>query len=304
MRWDVVALGEALYELNQQPGGRFVPGFGGDTSNVVVAAARLGARTAYISRLGADLFGNAIRALWRAEGVDASAVAFDPQAATGQYFVTHGPEGHEFTYRRAGSAASRLAPADVPETMIGEAQWLHVSGISQAISGSAAAAVRRAVEIARAKGTHISYDTNFRPRLWGPEAAWPAMQAVIREADVVKTSVDEALGLTGLATPEAVAHHFLGLGARHVVVTLGRDGVLLAGPEGLTHVPAFAVAAVDATGAGDAFTGALLTELAHGRQIAEAARFAVAAAALSTTGYGAIAPLPERAAVESLLGKR
>jgi 2-dehydro-3-deoxygluconokinase len=304
MRWDIVALGEPLYELNQQPDGRFVPGFGGDTSNVLVAAARLGARTAYVSRLGTDLFGGALRELWRREQVDDAAVIADPQAPTGRYFVTHGPEGHAFTYKREGSAASRLSPADVPEELIAAAAFLHVSGISQAISASAAAAVDRAAGIARAKGVRLSYDTNFRPRLWSAAEARPAVERLARQADIVKISLDEAQALTGLSTPEAVAHHVLALGAKQVFVTLGRDGILLAGPAGVTHIPAFNVAAVDATGAGDAFTGALLTEFAHGRELREAAHFAAAAAALSTTGYGAIAPLPTRAAVEDFLRHR
>jgi 2-dehydro-3-deoxygluconokinase len=93
----------------------------------------------------------------------------------------------------------------------------------------------------------------------------------------------------------------MALGSRAVVVTLGREGVFMASPDGSVHVPGMSVAAVDATGAGDAFTGALLSERARGRPLREAVRFANAAAALSTLGYGAIAPLPARAAVDAAL---
>ena len=109
--FDVVSLGEPLYELNRQPDGRFLPGIGGDTLNVAAAAARLGSRTAYATRLGDDIFGAEIRDLMRREGIDESAVIDGGEAPTGIYFVTHGPKGHVFTYRRKGSAASLMTPA-------------------------------------------------------------------------------------------------------------------------------------------------------------------------------------------------
>src|SRR5450631_1725478 len=137
---DIVAVGEPMIEFNQQDPDhpldyRF--GFGGDTSNFAVAAARQGARVAYITRIGGDPFGKALLNLWREEGVDVSGVTIDETASTGVYFVFHSPTGHSFTYLRAGSAASRMRPADVPIALIEQAKYLHVSGISQAISASA-----------------------------------------------------------------------------------------------------------------------------------------------------------------------
>src|SRR5438270_4511497 len=108
--FDVAALGEAMLEFNQTLPGEpnYLQGFGGDTSNAVIAAARAGARTTYLTRLGADKFGDELMQLWAREGVDTSGVERDPSVATGIYFVTHGPQGHEFSYLRAGSAASRM----------------------------------------------------------------------------------------------------------------------------------------------------------------------------------------------------
>ena len=138
-RFDFVALGEPMVEFNQTHPGRpdYLQGFGGDTSNATLAAARAGARTAYLSRLGDDPWGRALLALWSLEGVNTEAVDIDPTAATGVYFVTHGPQGHEFSYLRAGSAASRMTPENlspVARQAIRDAHWLHVSGISLAIS--------------------------------------------------------------------------------------------------------------------------------------------------------------------------
>ncbi|WP_373505176.1 sugar kinase [Aestuariivirga sp.] len=302
-RFDVVAIGEPLYELNQQPDGRYLAGFGGDTLNVAIAASRLGARSAYLTRLGGDYFADELRGLMLRERINVSGIATDMDAPTGLYFVTHGPGGHVFTYRRKGSAASLMTPGDVDASLISSARFLHASGISQAISESAAASITAAIGIARAAGVKVSYDTNFRPRLWTAEQAWPVIRAAAAQADILKTSAEDSAALFGLSDPRAIARHFLGIGAKAVVVTLGRDGVLLASAERTESVPGHAVEAVDATGAGDAFTGALLAELARGRTLGEAARFANAAAALSTLGYGAIAPLPAREAVNVFMAK-
>lgn len=300
-RFDVVALGEPLYELNRQPDGNWLTGFGGDTLNVAIAAARLGSRAAYVTRLGDDIFAEELRALMVREGIDTSAVATDAGAPTGLYFVTHGPAGHVFTYRRAGSAASRMTPAGLDPALIASARFLHASGISQAISETAAETVAAAIAMARKAGVGVSYDTNFRPRLWTAAKARPVVAAAAAQADILKTSAEDAEALFGLRQPAEIGRHLLGLGAGAVVITRGRDGVVLVTRGGLEELPARRVAAVDATGAGDAFTGALLAELARGQGLGAAARFANAAAGLSTLGYGAIAPLPRRPAVQAIL---
>lgn len=298
---DLVSIGEPLYELNQQTDGSYLPGFGGDTLNVAIAAARLGASCAYVTRLGRDIFGEELLALMRREGIDASSVILDPDAPTGLYFVTHGASGHSFTYRRAGSAASLITPADLVPEQIRQARVLHASGISLAISEGAAATVAEAIAIAKAAGRLVSFDTNFRPRLWPAARALPVIDRAAAQADLLKTSVDDCAALLGLSGPREIAARFLALGAKAVIVTLGAEGAVLATGHGLEHVPAWPVTAVDATGAGDAFTGAMIAETLRGAPLAEAVRFAAVAAALSTQGYGAIAPLPSRAAVDAAI---
>jgi 2-dehydro-3-deoxygluconokinase len=303
-RFDIAAIGEPLYELNQQPDGRYLPGFGGDTLNVAIAASRLGSRSAYVTRLGDDFFADELMALMVHERIDVSAVIRDRGAPTGLYFVTHGPQGHVFTYRRKGSAASLMTAADANPPVITGAKFLHASGISQAISPTAADAVSAAIDTARGAGVRVSYDTNFRPRLWTADEARPVICAAAARADILKTSAEDSAALFGLSDPEAIARHVLGLGSKAVVVTLGREGVLLADGREIMMAAGHAVKAVDATGAGDAFTGAMLAELAAGHDMRQAVRFANAAAALSTLGYGAIAPLPDRVVVEAFLASR
>ena len=301
---EIVAIGEALFELNQpSDGAPFRPGYGGDTSNAMIAAARSGASAGYFTAVGADRFGRSLVELWRAEGVDASRVIVNGAAHTGIYFVTHGPEGHEFSYLRAGSAASRMTEADIPSDYIGAARALHVSGISQAISSSAADAVFAAIDVARAHRVAVSYDTNLRLKLWPLKRATAVIHEAMKSVDIALPGLDDARKLTDLEKPDAIVDFYLRLGAGVVALTLGKEGALVATPRRRERVASIHVDAIDATGAGDAFDGAFLAEFLRAGDPFLAARFANVAAALSTCGYGAVAPLPTRAQTLAALAK-
>jgi 2-dehydro-3-deoxygluconokinase len=301
---DILAIGEALVELNQpQDGAPFRQGFGGDTSNAMIAAARLGARAGYFTAVGADRFGEDLVALWKAEGVDASGVVVNGAAHTGLYFVTHGPEGHAFSYMRAGSAASRLTEADTPAQAIRAARLLHLSGVSQAISSSATDLVFAAIDVAREAKVLVSYDTNLRLKLWPLRRARAITHEAMRGADIALPSLDDATQLTGQSAPDAILDFYLRLGARVVALKLGKEGSAVATPERRERVAPFPVKAVDATGAGDAFDGAFLSEYLNVGDPFAAARFANVSAALSTLGFGAVAPLPRRADVLAAMAK-
>lgn len=331
--FDVAALGEAMVEFNQtSPGNlQYLQGFGGDTSNAAIAAARAGARSAYVSRVGADMFGHALRELWAREGVDASAVEIDTggdtgdgtgsaAAPTGIYFVTHGAAGHEFSYLRAGSAASRMTARWVmggagdaksagdtdsaAAQVIRASRILHVSGISLAISPGACEASLAAMTLARAHGTRVSFDSNLRLKLWPLETARTAISQAVALCDVFLPSLDDIIQLTGQSDPDAVADWGHALGAAQVVLKLGGEGALVsdrAHGGRRERIPAHQVAVVDATGAGDCFCGNLLARLAAGDTVFDAARYANAAAALAVQGFGAVAPLPRPEQVRALL---
>lgn len=300
---DVLAIGEPMIEFNQTRPGEpnYLQGFGGDTSNMIIAAARSGARAAYVSRIGDDDFGRLFLALWREEGIDTRGVAIDPQAPTGVYFVRHGPQGHVFSYLRAGSAASRLRPEDLPLELIRSARCVHASGISMAISDSAGDAVLAAFAAAREAGARISFDPNLRLRLWPLERARERIAAAAALADWFFPSVDDARTLSGLQDADALLDWAHSLGPRVVFLKLGAEGAFVSDGARRTRIPGHEVRLVDATGAGDCFCGAALARLAAGDDLLEAARYANAAAALATTGFGAVAPLPRPAAVLALL---
>lgn len=300
---DIVSIGEPMIEFNQTRPGEpnYLQGFGGDTSNMIIAAARTGARTAYVTRLGDDEFGRMFVALWQREGVDTRAVAVDPHAHTAVYFVTHGPQGHVFSYLRAGSAASRLRPDDLPLELLRAARFVHASGISMAIAPNASDAVLAAFEAARAAGAKVAFDSNLRLKLWPQARARALIGAAAALADYFFPSIEDARALSGLQDADAIVDWAHRLGAKAVFLKLGADGVIASDGARRDRIAGFKVNAVDATGAGDCFCGAALARLAAGDSIFEAARYANAAAALATTGFGAVAPLPRPEAVAKLL---
>jgi 2-dehydro-3-deoxygluconokinase len=305
-RFDLVALGEPMVELNQTRGssGDYVQGFGGDTSNCAVAAARLGARSAYVTRVGDDAFGRMLIDLWRREGVDATGVGIDAEAPTGVYFVTHGSKGHEFDYLRTGSAASRMRPADLPLSLIRAAKVLHLSGISQAISASACDTCFAAMEAARAAGVKISYDTNLRLKLWPLPRARAIIRASLALADWALPSLDDAKLLFECNDADAILDACHAAGVPLVVLRCGAEGCIVSDNKRRERIAGHRVKAIDATGAGDCFDGAFAARIVAGDGSVAAARYANAAAAIATTGYGAVAPLPRHADVVALLEEK
>jgi 2-dehydro-3-deoxygluconokinase len=301
--FDVVALGEAMVEFNQTCPGepQYLQGFGGDTSNAAIAAARAGARVAYLTRIGQDTFGDALMALWQHEGVDTRGVERDRVAPTGIYFVTHGPGGHEFSYRRAGSAASLMTPQCLPREIVRAARILHVSGISLAISQGARDTVFAAIEAARNAGALVSLDSNLRLKLWSLQEARAAITRAAGLCDLFLPSVEDALTLSGHGDADAILDWSHSLGPRQVVLKLGKDGALVSDGKRRERIAGHAVATADATGAGDCFSGNLLARLASGDSIFHAARYANAAAAIAVQGFGAVAPLPRPEQVRALL---
>ncbi|MFO1216783.1 MAG: sugar kinase [Burkholderiaceae bacterium] len=301
---DIACLGEPMVEFNQtgeREGRLYLQGFGGDSSNFAIAAARQGARVAFVSALGADPYGEMLRALWDREAVDHSAVATNAEAFTAIYFVTHDARGHHFHFFRAGSAASRMTPGDLPLAMIGRARVLHLSGISLAISASACETGLAAMAAAREAGASISFDTNLRLKLWSLERARAVTTDALRSCDIALPSLDDMTALTGLTAPDAIVDHCLALGARTVALKLGAEGAIVADARERHRIAPHPCRPVDATGAGDTFGGAFVARLLAGDGLREAGRYAAVAAALSTEGYGAVEPIPRAADVRRAL---
>lgn len=316
-RTEVVTLGECLASLVATTPGplaeatSFERHVAGAEANVAVGLARLGHSVAFVGRVGADGFGTAILRRLRGEGVDVSHLAIDPDARTGVMFRERRTIGAaEVLYHRAGSAASRLGSDDIDRAfasgVVEGARWLHLTGITPALSDSARAATIRARDVARESGLTISLDVNLRRRLWPDEVAGPILRDLAAGVDVVLGSPDELAVIAGTdagTDPAELAAAVATLGPTTVVARLGPDGAL--GFEaGATPVlvPAIPVpAVVDPVGAGDAFCAGFIAGRLDGTDLETALRMGNACGALAVAAVGDQAGLPDRAELGRLL---
>ena len=306
---DIVALGEAMVEFNQRPhiqaddAPLYLQGFGGDTSNAAIAATRAGARVAYLSRLGTDRWGDRLMDLWQRETVQTTTVLRDTQAPTGLYFVSHDAQGHHFSYARAGSAASRMQVQDLAhwQDAIVSSQWLHLSGISLAISASACDTAFAAMQHAQSSGTKVAFDSNLRLSLWPLARAQACIRHAVSLCDLFLPSLEDMTALTGLTQAQDIIQWSHAQGAAKVVLKLGAEGAVASDGQTQRTLPGHTVQAIDATGAGDCFAGNLLARLSAGDDLWTATAYANAAAALSVQGFGAVGPLPKPDAVLKVL---
>ena len=306
---DIVALGEAMVEFNQRPHEHagdaplYMQGFGGDTSNAAIAAARAGAQVVYLTRLGQDRWGDRLMALWQRENVGTQGVLREHPAPTGMYFVSHDAQGHHFSYARAGSAASRMQPQDLTHwaDSIAHSQWLHLSGISLALSASACDTALAAMAHARSSGTRVALDSNLRLSLWPLARAQACIRHAVSLCDLFLPSLEDMVALTGLSQAADIIAWSHAQGAAQVVLKLGSDGAVASDGKKQQRLAGHPVPAVDATGAGDCFAGNLLARLSAGDDLWTATAYANAAASLSVQGFGAVGPLPTREAVLKVL---
>ncbi len=308
MGLDIVSLGEPMVEFCATSTGLlkdvklFKRGWGGDTSNMVVAAARLGRHCGYVCRIGDDEFGKSFLEMWRRENIDTSHVIVEKGSFTAVYFISIIDGGkHDFTYYRAASAASHLTPDDVDPDYVRRARIFHTSGISQAISTTCRESIFKAVEIARKSKVLFSYDPNIRLKLWPVDVAREVVSYTLEIADIALPSMEDAKITTGCRSYEKAAKAILKKGPKIVALKLGAEGCLVMTEEKAVRVPGFRVNVTDTTGAGDAFDGAFLAGLIEGLPIEKAAELANATAALKTQGRGAVSPLPSKRNVRKFL---
>ena len=313
----VTALGELLIDFAPKQAdedGRpmFAANPGGAPANVCTMAAKLGAQTAFIGKVGNDSFGGFLRNVLLENQVCCRGLRVDEKARTSLAFVTLGEKGErDFCFYRTNGADTQLKPEELDESLLRESKFLHFGSLSLTQEPCRTATIR-AVELARAGGAVISYDPNYRPPLWENEAqALEMMKLGLRLADIVKVSEEEAQLLTGqkdLAQAAAVLKTF---GPRVIFVTGGEAGCLCCGERAQVCVPGFRVEAIDTTGAGDTFQGVMLYQLQNysldeiaaldAAQMTRCATVANGAAAITTTKLGAISAMPNKAELNAFL---
>ncbi|MFI6205827.1 PfkB family carbohydrate kinase [Streptomyces sp. NPDC051041] len=307
---DVVALGESMVTFLPSRPGRLadVPSFdraiGGAESNVACVLAAAGHTARWISRVGADGFGDHLVEAIGAYGVDVSHVRRDPERPTGVYFRTAGDRAsaaHEVAYYRAGSAASAMAVGNVDLDAVRSARILHLSGITAALSGDCLELMRELT--ARRPGRPlVSFDVNHRPGLWRDADGPRVLLELARGADIVFVGDDEARAAWGLHGPRAVRDALPEPGT--LVVKQGPAGALAFGGRAggpaadtdgaVTRVPAPRVEVIAAVGAGDAFAAGFLSATLRGLPVRDRLRYGHLAAAAALTVPGDLVPPPAR----------
>lgn len=316
---DIVCLGELLVDMFPAELGRrlaevsaFLPKPGGAPANAAVAAARLGAQSAFIGKVGDDAFGHHLANVLAANGVDIRGVRFDHDARTTMAFIAKpDPNTQEFVFYRNPGADMRLRADELDRDLLTTTRVLHFGSLSLGAEPIRSAAWE-ALSIARQAGALISFDVNYRPSLWGsPAEALEQITAMIPYAHLLKVNEVELELLTGSQDP-AAGRQLLARGPHLVVVTLGPHGSYFAVADGGEMVASFQVDTVDATGCGDAFIAGLLCQLIAAEdwqtllvpaRLRDILRYANAVGALTAQTMGVIPALPTAQQVEAFLGR-
>jgi 2-dehydro-3-deoxygluconokinase len=259
---DVVTFGETMASLRGEGplrlGATMALSVGGTETNVAIGLARLGHAVRWVGRVGDDELGALVLRTLRAEGVDVAAAQVDPERATGLMLREHRVGNViRVQYYRSGSAGGAITADDVLPALDG-ARILHVTGVTPALDPAAADAVRAAIARARSLALLVSFDVNYRSRLWPPATAGQVLRPLIGDVDVLFESADE---LPLVADDPA---ELLAAGVRDVVIKHGGDGAECHTADGKVSVPARAVPVVDVVGAGDAFVAGYLSGVLDG----------------------------------------
>lgn len=313
---EVVTIGETMglfFSTAKMPAASRPPfhlSFGGAETNVAIGVARLGHSAAWIGRLGNDEVGAFINRELRAESVTTAGL-FGPGHTGLMVRAAKGFGRTAVQYSRAGSAGSHLSVADIPADTIESSRVLHLTGITAALGDGPLEAILHAARIARAAGTTVSLDVNYRAALWPAESARFALRELATLSDVVFATADEAEVLLGGGTgasstgslsagsPDAddalLAERIRELGPREIVLKRGAEGALSLTPHGIHAQHLTRVVEHDPVGAGDAFAAGYIHGILVGSDPQERLDFAGRVAAHSVTVVGDWEGLPRLA---------
>jgi len=278
---DLLAIGETLIDFisdeavgSLQYAATFRRYLGGSPANIAVYVAKLGRKAALISKIGIGAFGNFLKGELRHYGVITDYLVMDHRVHTSVIFVSRTTGTPDFEAFRSGDY--QLTPNEISEDAIAHARIIHASTFSLSRE-PCRSAVSKALRFAHELGKIVSLDPNYSPKIWpNYEEAKQVLRELYRYASITKPSLDDAQRLFGTGyTPEQYIQMFHDIGPRLVIMTMGKDGVLIS-QEGkiVSHVPARPVKVVDATGAGDSFWAGFLVAMLDGNSLERCALFA------------------------------
>ena len=308
---DIVAIGEVLIDLTQKGVdengvAQYAANPGGAPANLAVAAARLGAKTAFVGKVGRDAFGSSLRAVLEANDVDTQGLLEDAKEHTTLAVVSVDETGERsFSFYRNPSADVNLRAEELPEKLLKDTRVLHFGSVSLTTE-PARSATLYAARAARENGCLVSYDPNYRASLWNSqEEAVREMKNALPLCDILKFSDEELPLLTGTTDPAQGSALLSKLGIRLIFITLGANGAFFRLGDQTGSVPGIPVKVGDTNGAGDTFFGAALSKLVNEdldkltlEKLTEIAAFANKAASITTSRHGAIPAMPRLEEVE------
>jgi len=302
---DLVMFGEAMIRLSPPNFRRLEQtnlldiNVGGSELNVAVAAQRLGLGVAYVTRLTNNPLGRMIANKAREHGVDTSYIVWTDDDRVGTYFVEFGasPRPNSVVYDRRDSAFARVRPGEVDwDAIFKGVKMFHTSGITPALSPTAAEATKEAVRVARKAGIKVSIDLNYRAHLWSQEKAREVMTELVDAADILITSEEDTERVFGIKKDDyeevakALADQFhleaVAITLRETPSVQQNTWTAIVYANGKIHRgPKFKIEIVDRVGAGDSFSGGFLFGYLHDGPAA-AVRYGVAISALKQTNPG------------------
>lgn len=305
---ECLTLGETMAAFAPDRTGplRYVPNYSlriaGAESNTAIGAAKLGVSAAWISRLGADEFGQYIRNQIRAEGVDCSGVHFDPAHRTGVMFKQTGSGESSVFYYRENSAAGHMTPQDLDEALFRGCRILHLSGITPVLSESCAETVQAAIRLAQKYGARVSFDPNIRQKLWNGRDYTPLLRQLTTRAEIVLMGLDEAEVLFGTRNVEQLCAGLFAVGHTEVAAFKdGSRGAWIADRNQCIRLEPYPCHCIDPIGAGDGFNAGVLAGLLQGRTLEQAGRMGAVCGALATEVPGDVEGCPDAARMDAIL---
>ena len=282
----------------------------GAEGNVAVGVARLGLSAHFFTLMGNDQLGSAVIADFESEGVDLSGVKRVDSFSSAMVRNPGTSAPVEASYLRKGAAASLMRPEDLDHNVISQSRWLHTTGITCAISTSAAATAAAGVDVARKSGIKKSFDLNIRRKLWSEEQARKVLEPLARDVDLLIGGEDEYCAVFGTSDPQEALRIAAARGTTFAIMTKGPELLSYAADGAFHTVHPPRVQSVDPVGSGDAFTSGVISGLLAGLTIADAISQGTISGARVASQFGDWAGLPrgkngitDKSFVEEILGK-
>ncbi len=296
---NIITIGESLIELstdenltNAQSLNKY---YGGDTITTAISALRLGSKVGFISRIGLDCFKNYLLESWQNEGLDISHVK-PIEGINGLYLISKKEysDVNEYSYYRKKTAATNLSIDDISADFIMNTSILYSTGVTQSLSISAREAVKKAFQIAKENNVTTAYDPNYTSKLWSSDEAKEAFNEVVENIDIIflNAKYDSKI-IIDANSVDNIIKYLYDKGVSTVIIRSSIDKGYYVGNQGRTEfIKYFDDEAIDKTGAGDTFNGAVLHGISSGMSPFKAVYLGSIASGLQVKKYGAIKSIP------------